>query len=137
MIHSLYARVAIVLAVILTLFGIFVVQLMGVSSERHQQEVTQRLNRGLATHIVAEQLLFKDKQIDNEALSNIFHMMMVINPKVEIYLLDPNGKVLAYSAPPGKVLRKVVDLDPIQEKSRDMMAVFDGFKTNCSLVPES
>lgn len=114
MVHSLYARVAIVLAIILTLFGIFFVQLMSVSSERHQQEVTQRLNRGLAAHIVAEQLLFKNQQVNNEALADIFHMMMVINPKVEIYLLDPKGKVLAYSAPPGKVLRDVVDLDPIQ-----------------------
>ena len=114
MFHTLYARVAIVLAVIFTLIGIFFVQLMGISSERHQQEVTQRLNRDLAEHIVAEKLLFKNQHIDNEALADIFHMMMVINPKVEIYLLDPNGKVLAYSAPPGVVQRNQIDLGPIQ-----------------------
>ena len=114
MVHTLYARVAIVLAVIFTLIGIFFVQLMGISSERHQQEVTQRLNRELAAHIVTERLLFNNQHIDNEALSDIFHMMMVINPKVEIYLLDPNGKVLAYSAPPGKVQRNIVALGPIE-----------------------
>jgi two-component system OmpR family sensor kinase len=114
MFHTLYARVAIVLAIIFTLIGIFFVHLMGISSERHQQEVTQRLNRDLAEHIVAEKLLFKNQHIDNEALSDIFHMMMVINPKVEIYLLDPNGKVLAYSAPPGVVQRNQIDLGPIR-----------------------
>jgi signal transduction histidine kinase len=114
MFHTLYARVAIVLAIIFTLIGIFFVQLMGISSERHQQEVTQRLNRDLAEHIVAEKLLFKNQQIHNETLADIFHMMMVINPKVEIYLLDPNGKVLAYSAPPGVVQRNQIDLGPIR-----------------------
>lgn len=114
MIPTLYARIAIVLAIIFTLTGIFLVQLMGVSSERHQQEVTQRLNRDLAAHIVAERLLFKDQHINSDALGDIFHMMMVINPKVELYLLDPNGKVLAYSAPPGKVKRDKVALGPIK-----------------------
>jgi len=27
---------------------------------------------------------------------------MVINPSIEVYLLDPQGTILAYSAPPGK-----------------------------------
>ena len=114
MFHTLYARVAIVLAVLFLVIGIFFFQLMGVSSERHQQEVTQRLNRELAEHIVAEKLLFKNQRINNETLSDIFHMMMVINPTIELYLLDPNGKVLAYSAPPGKVKRNFVALDPIK-----------------------
>ena len=39
---------------------------------------------------------------------------MVINPKVEIYLLDPAGRILAYSAPPGKIKRARVDLAPVE-----------------------
>ncbi|WP_373276066.1 sensor histidine kinase [Thiolapillus brandeum] len=39
---------------------------------------------------------------------------MVINPSIEVYLLDPHGKVLAYSAPEGKVVRNRVSLAPLQ-----------------------
>jgi len=44
----------------------------------------------------------------------VFHMMMVINPAIEFYLLDPEGAVLAYSAEPGKVKRAHVSLEPLQ-----------------------
>jgi len=114
MFHSLYARVAIVLAVIFIVIGIFFVQLMGVSGERYQQEVAQRLNRDLAAHIAADRPLLMNQQVDNDALADIFDMLMEINPSVELYLLDAGGKVLAYSAPPGKVQRDSVDLGPIQ-----------------------
>ncbi len=113
MFNTLYTRVTLLLAVIFIIIGIFFLQLMSVSSDRHQQEVTQRLNHDLAQHIVSEKLLFKKQQIDQNALDDIFHMMMVINPKVEIYLLDPNGKILAFSAPPGVVQRTHIDLGPI------------------------
>jgi signal transduction histidine kinase len=112
--HTLYARVAIVLAVIFVVIGIFFIQLMVTSSERYQQEVAQRLNRDLASHIVEDKLLFRNQQIDTKALSNLFDMMMTINPTLEIYLLDPDGKILSYSAPPDKVRRNRVDLEPIK-----------------------
>ena len=40
-------------------------------------------------------------------------MMMVIHPSIELYLLDEQGGVLAYSAPEGVVKRTQVDLEPI------------------------
>jgi two-component system OmpR family sensor kinase len=39
---------------------------------------------------------------------------MVFNPSIEIYLLDINGNILAYSAPVGKVKHQRVDLNPIK-----------------------
>ncbi len=38
---------------------------------------------------------------------------MVINPSVEVYLLDPKGYILAYSAPDSVIKRSSVSLDPI------------------------
>ncbi len=114
MFRTLYAKLAIVLAGVFTLVGISFMFLMGVATERFQQEVTQKLNRGLAGQIVAERLLFDRGQIDHDALEHIFHMMMVINPEVEIYLLDPTGRILAFSAPPGKVKRTAVGLGPVR-----------------------
>jgi hypothetical protein len=41
-------------------------------------------------------------------------MLMVVNPRIELYLLDPDGRVLAFSAPPGRVQREQVNLTPIE-----------------------
>ena len=75
----------------------------------------QKLNKTLADHIVSEALLIKDQKINKDALKEIFHMLMVINPSIEIYLLDATGKVLDYSAPEGKVKRNFVDTKKIKK----------------------
>jgi two-component system OmpR family sensor kinase len=111
---NLYSKLALALAVLCTLVGLFFAFLIGVTTANYQQEITQRLNRDLAQHIIAERLLLKDGRVDQEALENIFHMMMVINPKIELYLLDPGGRILSFSAPPGKVVRRSVDLEPLR-----------------------
>jgi len=81
----------------------------------YQQEVNQKLNTNLASQIVKERLLMKNGQVDQDALKNIFHMLMVINPGIEIYLLDTKGKILTYSAPQGSVKRQSVSLGPIKK----------------------
>ena len=40
---------------------------------------------------------------------------MTINPGIEIYYLDLNGKIISYSAEPGKVKRESVNMRPIKE----------------------
>ena len=103
------------------LFGLFLVvggvtlTVTLVTSYLYQRELQQRIHIDLAAHIVKEELLIVDGEIAEEALEHVFHMMMVINPTIELYLLDPSGQVLAYSAPPGKVKLAQVDLDPVRE----------------------
>jgi len=67
------------------------------------------------SRIVSQKLLIQENRINREALEEIFHMLMVINPSVEIYLLDPTGKILAFSAPKGKVRRAHVNLKPVNK----------------------
>ncbi|MDJ0819931.1 MAG: HAMP domain-containing sensor histidine kinase [Desulfobacterales bacterium] len=114
MFKSLYSKLAVVLLVLFALVGLSLVAVTLFSAEMYQQEVDQKLNRELAAHIVSEKLLLQDNQINENALKEIFHMLMVINPSIEIYLLDPDGGILAFSAPPGKVKRKRVSLEPIK-----------------------
>ncbi len=101
------------------LFGLFL--LVGgvtlavtlVTSHLYQREVQQRIHDDLAANIVKEELLIVDGEIDQEALKHVFMMMMVVNPTIELYLLNPSGEILAYSAPPGKVKLARVALDPV------------------------
>jgi signal transduction histidine kinase len=114
MFRSLYSKLAVVLAGLFFVVGLSFVGVTVFSTEMYQQEVNQKLNSKLAEQIVAEKLLMKDNRVNQEALEEIFHMLMVINPSIEIYLLDPAGHILAYSAPRGKVKRKRVDLGPVR-----------------------
>ena len=113
MFRSLYSKLAAVLLGLFAIVGMLAIGVTVFSTEMYQQEVNQKLNRTLAEHIVAEKTLIRDKLVNQQALEEVFHMLMVINPSIELYLLDPSGTVLAYSADPGKVKRQHVDLESI------------------------
>ncbi|MCP3899010.1 MAG: HAMP domain-containing histidine kinase [Desulfobacteraceae bacterium] len=115
MFKSLYSKIAVGLALLFLIVGIFFIGITVFSTDMYQQEVNQKLNTNLAQQIVKERLLMKDGQVDQDALKNIFHMLMVINPGIEIYLLDTKGKILTYSAPQGSVKRQFVSLEPIKK----------------------
>lgn len=112
--RSLYAKLAAVLVMLFALLGLLAVTLTVYVTDLYQQEVQQKLNRALAEHIVAEKTLIRDKLVNQAALKDVFHMMMVINPAIELYLLDAQGAVLAYSAEPNRVKRTQIDVTPIR-----------------------
>jgi two-component system OmpR family sensor kinase len=124
---SLYTKLAIILTALFGLVALVFVLLLSQATERYQQEVAQKLNAALAGHIVDEHPLFTDGEIDHASLERLFHSLMVINPKVELYLLDTDGRILDFSAPPGKVRRERVDLAPVRRFiSRDYTPPLSG-----------
>jgi len=112
---SLYAKLAIVLLGIFLVAAAMNVALTIHTSRLYDEEATQKLNRGLAATIARQRPMVHDGTIDWKVLYNVFDALMAVNPSIEIYLLDPNGKIEAFSAPPGKVKRKSVSLGPIQD----------------------
>jgi HAMP domain-containing protein len=115
MVKSLYSKLAIALLGLFCLLGVSIVTLTQVASDMYQQEIVQKLNRDLARQIAAQKNLIQDHQINRKGLKEIFDMLMVVNPSIEVYLLNPGGDILAFSAPPGKVKRDRVDLTPIEK----------------------
>lgn len=115
MFRTLYARLATVLVILFVIIGLLFTLIISGVNERHLQEVTQHFNRNLAQRIVSDRNLVIDGKIDQKALKSTFSAYMDINPSIEIYLLDKSGKILAFSADPGKVKRKYVDLQPIMD----------------------
>ena len=103
MLTTLYAKLAAVLLGLLCLIGGLYIGLTLMTTRLYYQEVTQKLNRALAQNLVSENMPLRGGYIDHKALQDIFHLLMVINPSIEVYLLDPQGTILAYSAPPGRV----------------------------------
>ena len=114
MFKSLYSKLAFVLLGLFAVVGILLVVISVTSTEMYQQEVNQKLNRTLAELIVSEKIVMRNNLVDERALKDVFSMLMVINPSIEVYLLDPQGKILAFSAEPGKVKRTRIGLEPVR-----------------------
>lgn len=106
---------------ILTLFGLLLLLSAAVlwfavwSTPLFLQELNQKLNLGLAANIVSEKELLSNHQVNQNALQSVFMGLMVVNPLIEVYLVDTSGKILAYSAPKGVVKRDYIDLVPVQK----------------------
>jgi len=79
------------------------------------QELNQRLNLDLADNIVKEKKLILDKKVNQKAMKAVLNGMMLVNPGIEIYITDPNGKIMAYSAPKGALKRKTISMQPFKE----------------------
>ncbi len=112
--NSLYTRLALGLVLLVAFLGGLYLMVMLHAGRLYFQELNQQLNQELAANLIAEnKLRIEDGRFDRAALEAIFHTYMVVNPSIEVYLLDSDGRILAYSAPPGKVKRDRVDLAPV------------------------
>lgn len=114
MFRTLYAKLSLSLIALLIIMGVFYTLLSFSTARYYFQETSQKLNLDLAQNLVADQKLVQDGKINKTALSNTFMKYMVINPSIEIYLLDLTGNILSYSAEPGQVKRNSVSLKPIK-----------------------
>lgn len=114
MLRTLYGKLAAVLFLLFLGVGILFVLLTLFTTQAHLQEMTQKLNSSLARHIASENPLLRGGAMNEGALRETFHMLMAVHPGIEVYLLDRQGAILAYSAPPGKVKRERVALAPLQ-----------------------
>ena len=115
MFRTLYSRLALTLFLLLSLVGFILIQIISHASMLYQQEVAQKLNSTLAEHIVAENNLIQNQMINYAASEPLFHDLMVINPSIELYLLDRQGNIMGYNAPEEKIKRQLVDLKPIEQ----------------------
>lgn len=112
--RTLYARLAIGLFLLLLVVGGLFTLLSLASVREYSAAVNQQLNRNLAQNLVSDRNLVTDGQLNRDALKQLFELYMTINPSLEIYLLDTDGAILAYSADPDRIKRNRVSLEPIQ-----------------------
>jgi signal transduction histidine kinase len=112
---TLYSKIALILSALFLLIGLLYVLIALFSTRLYIQEGAQSLNHDLARYLVSEMFFIEDGQVNESNLKKSFDMLMKINHNIEVYLLDTEGKAIAYSAPEGKVKRESVSLAPIEE----------------------
>jgi signal transduction histidine kinase len=113
--RSFYWKLSAVFLIVLTLVGTAYIFLTFSSTGKYFAETNQRLNASVAQHIVDDIQLFPDGKPNLKAMNDLFHSVMVVNPSVEVYLLDAEGKILTFDAPKEKVKLTSVSLEPIHE----------------------
>ena len=114
MLKTLYGKLALGLTILMLATGGFYIALTNFAMRHYLQDIHLQLNHDLARNLVADHNLVAEGKLNEAALKETFHKYMVINPSIEIYLLDLQGNILSYSADPGKVKRKHVSLAPIR-----------------------
>lgn len=110
---SLYGKISIVFLVLLIVLAVVQILVSVNSSMVFVKESDQQLNRSLAQDLAKKFKPFLKDSVNYAGIDQTIHELMVMNPRVEIYLLDATGKILAYFADPEKIKRDRVDLQPV------------------------
>ena len=115
MASSLFARLSLVFALILLALGLMTLAIANRSQQRYFEEFTQELNRPAAMYMANQTRLFVDGQPDVQALGELASHVMMINPSLQVYLLDHQGMVVGAMNGATEARQQVVDLEPIRQ----------------------
>ncbi len=107
---SLPRRLVLLLALLLLGWGVFVAALAWRVASQHEHEALQRLSHGLAGHIATHwPELGGGTPDDPKARQELLRMLMTVNPGIQVYVLDPQGRVQNYIGEPGMVRQHQID----------------------------
>ena len=113
--NRIFWKFAIVFLFIIIGIGSLYIYLTAYTSRTYFDEVNQKLNGNIAEYTVREVTPLVDGTVDTSAIQDIMHSMMVINPSVEVYLLDMEGNIVTYVAPYKEVKMDRVSLEPVYD----------------------
>ena len=113
--RSFYGRISILFLVLILILGAASL-IIAFNASRHLfDEVEQLLNREYAASIASELEPLVVNGFSEDNIKNAIHYMMVLNPMVEIYLLDSSGNILSYFAGgDDKVIKTKINLEPLR-----------------------
>jgi two-component system OmpR family sensor kinase len=111
----LHTRLTLTFGALLVLLAVVLVGLLTQITERYHAEVSQRLNAGIAMYVTGQMALLDGKGVNRAALNDLAHRAMTVNPSAEVYLLTPDGRILATLVPEARLARRAIDLAPIRQ----------------------
>ncbi len=113
--NKLYWKISATFLLVMVVLGVVYVLVSSYMYRNYVMESSQRLNANIADHLVQETKPLVNGRPDTTATHDIMHSMMVINPSVEVYLLDTTGKIIDYVVPFNTVKLDRVSLGPVRE----------------------
>jgi len=113
--HSLIWRLSAAFLLMLLLLALAYTVITTYAANRYFQETTQRLNANVASEMLLEVQPFVNGEVNKAALDKLMHSMMAVNPRLEVYLLNPKGEILSYVVLKKKVKLNSITLEPVKE----------------------
>jgi signal transduction histidine kinase len=107
-------KLSLLFLALLVTMGIAQVMISIRITEKRNVETDQLVNLNLAQDMAREIEPYIQEGINLNEIGPVIHYMMVMNPKIEIYVLDSAGTILAFFSEPGiKIKLDHVDIKPI------------------------
>jgi len=112
---NLFLRLSLVFLVTLLVLGVFSLWIAERSARSYFLEFTQRLNAPIAMYMAENADLIVDGKLNQQSLSSLAEHVMMINPSVEVYVLDLEGRVMAQASSANLIAQPRVSMQPIME----------------------
>src|SRR4029078_12562298 len=122
MFNTLYGRLVTVLLGFALITSVALVLVMRHSDNARRLEITPRAYRPFAEQLVKEHVL-PTGRVALSVFEEGFDRLKVINPRVDAYVVDGNGTILASSSKAGTLRRRDVDMRPLREFLADNPAL--------------
>ena len=113
MLRTLFGKVSLALLAIFVLLGALLVSSVDNSARAFQEEIAQKLHVDLAKNLVDDGQFWSQGEINTRSIRDALHMMMVLGPGLELYVISPRGELMTFSDPDGEVLRDNIDMGPV------------------------
>lgn len=112
--NLLFWRIIAVFTFLLVLLAGSYIGVVAWLSKRNFNAINEQLYGDIAGHLVQSTTPLKNGRPDTAVTHDIIHSIMVINPSVEVYLLDTTGKIIDFVVPDKSVKTSSVNLAPIR-----------------------
>jgi signal transduction histidine kinase len=113
--RSFYSKLSLIFLFLILLLGSGSLYIAFNAAGHLFDEVEQLLNREYAASIALELQPIVEEGFSLSEVKGAIHYMMVLNPMVEIYLINGSGNILAFFTSPGDVLlRDSINLIPLK-----------------------
>ena len=113
---TFHAKLFLLVAILVCANGALALFLQGRMFRIFEMTMTQALSATLAQTVAADHFSSTTPEFDSiAAVKAEFGKLMAVNPLIEIYLLDSEGRIKAFTAPSDEVRRQKVDLRPLKD----------------------
>ena len=117
--RGLFWKISLVFFILLAIVGFSYIYISIDYSNKYLDEVNQRLNHDTAKNIVENSTNFYNGKVLKPELEEMFHHVKAINPSLEVYLVDPKGKIIAWYPPKRNISLKNINLKPVLQFIND------------------
>lgn len=111
---SLNARISVVVLLVVAAIGVMLISLSQQFNQQSNLQTLQGVNRSVAMYVTGQSPLITDEGVQEQTVTELAQRAMVINPSLEIYILDTAGRVVSHRMPDAPIVDASINLAPIE-----------------------